>query len=244
MSAKETCFVPTPDGDEVPVGTLIWLDGDIVALADDGGFQDRRSDVGNGIPIPYYGRTATIIAIPDGRGGWIAPECSRVHVPEWVPLTHEQVPLLPDRVPVRVEGCAVVVEGLFSREATRDRGLTLHNDGGYWWTGGLPHAVIHVHPENVPDPDADRSVVAAHDSERDEAERLARAAYAVDRLREVADGRVQHRYEGECPSAVEGHASRDRDCPACAALIVAATWRIDPVPEDEPEPEPDAGEQA
>ena len=86
---------------------------------------------------------------------------------------------------------------------------------------------------------ANRSVIAAHDAERrralrerDEAraevERLARAAYAVDRLREVADGRVQHRYEGECPSATEDHASRDLDCPACAALIVAATWRIDP----------------
>ena len=66
------------------------------------------------------------------------------------------------------------------------------------------------------------------DEARAEVERLARAARAVDRLREVADGRVQHRYEGECPSAVEGHASRDRDCPACAALITAATWRIDP----------------
>lgn len=80
----------------------------------------------------------------------------------------------------------------------------------------------------TPARDAEVVALRERDDPRAEVERLARAAYAVDRLREVADGRVQHRYEGECPSATEDHASRDLDCPACAALILAATWRIDP----------------
>lgn len=166
MSEQKMCFVPTEDGEvEVPVGTLIWLDGGLVALADEGGWQwdSDRSYLGDGCPFPYGGRTAVIIAIPDSEGGWTVPDATKS---EWVPLTEEQVAALPDRTPVRVEGCGVVVEGLLHREETRDGGVSLHNSGSHWWVGSLPHAVVHVHSEDVPaDPNTDL------------VERMAKAAY-------------------------------------------------------------------
>lgn len=39
-------------------------------------------------------------------------------------------------------------------------------------------------------------------------------------LARVADGTVPHVFNGMCPDAVEGHDSRDPDCPACQALIL------------------------
>jgi hypothetical protein len=38
-------------------------------------------------------------------------------------------------------------------------------------------------------------------------------------LRDVAAGRVEHRYMGGCPDALEGYEVRDPDCPACAVLV-------------------------
>lgn len=147
----QMCSVPTKNGAvEVPVGTLIWLGGEFPALADKGGYQTLRSCLGDGHPFRYGSRTATIIAFPDGNGGWTVLDATTPE-PKWVALTPEQVAALPDRTPVRVEGCGVVVEGLFSREATRDGGVSLHNSGSHQWIGNLPHAVVHVHPEDVPD---------------------------------------------------------------------------------------------
>lgn len=37
----------------------------------------------------------------------------------------------------------------------------------------------------------------------------------------VANGQVKHVYNGLCPDAVEGHNTRDDECPACRALIAA-----------------------
>lgn len=104
---------------------------------------------------------------------------------EWVPLTREQVALLPDRTPVRIEDNGMAIEGLLRREETDDRIVyLLHRDGGYRYAAGhLDHAVVHVHPEDVPaDPDADL------------VERMAKAAF--DAAEEVASnaptGRPHH----------------------------------------------------
>lgn len=40
----------------------------------------------------------------------------------------------------------------------------------------------------------------------------------VQLLREVALGRVRHRYVGDCPDFLEGWDASDPDCPACKAL--------------------------
>lgn len=163
MSAQ-MCIVPTKGGDvEVPVGTLIWLNEAFLMFADKGGYQPHRNDVGDGNPLPYGDRVATIVAVPDGNGGWITPGATPE--PEWVALTEEQVALLPDRALVRVECGGVVTEGALHRERTRIGGVNLHHSGGYWWAGDMPDVTVYARQQDVPDPDADLI------------ERAARAAY-------------------------------------------------------------------
>jgi len=41
-------------------------------------------------------------------------------------------------------------------------------------------------------------------------------------LRAHAEGRIQHANRGLCPDSIEGHGSRDPDCPVCQALERAA----------------------
>lgn len=41
------------------------------------------------------------------------------------------------------------------------------------------------------------------------------------RLAKVADGSIPHIFNGMCPDAIEGHDSRDPDCPACQLLILS-----------------------
>lgn len=158
MSAP-MCSVPTKNGDvEVPVGTLIWLDGEFPALADKGGYQTVRSRLGDGNPFRYGNRIAVIIAIPDGRGGWTMLDATTpdATTPEWVPLAPEQVALLPDRTSVRVEWGGVVTEGPLHREQTRGGEVSLYHSGSHgWWIGRLPNVTVWVHPEDVPDPLAD-----------------------------------------------------------------------------------------
>lgn len=165
MSAQEMCSVPTPDGDvEVPVGTVI-LWGEALRFADKGGYQWDSDEVGDGEPLPYGNHAATIIAVPDGEGGWTVPGATE---PEWVALTEDQVALLPDRTPVRVEWDGVVTEGPLHRDRTRTGGVNLHHAGGIWWVGNTPRVTVYVHPEDVPDdPDADlieRAAKAAFDA--------------------------------------------------------------------------------
>lgn len=40
----------------------------------------------------------------------------------------------------------------------------------------------------------------------------------VKALRMVATNEMPHLYNGLCPDAIEGHDSRDPDCPACKAI--------------------------
>lgn len=153
----QMCSVPTKGGDvEVPVGTLIWLDGEFPALADKCGFQTDRSCLGDGRPSPYGDRIAVIIAIPNGRGGWTVLDATTPErEPEWVSLTEEQVAALPDRTPVRIEWGGVATEGPLHREQSRGNEVALHHSGGTWWTGNMPNVTVWVHPEDVPDPLAD-----------------------------------------------------------------------------------------
>lgn len=37
----------------------------------------------------------------------------------------------------------------------------------------------------------------------------------------VATGQVDHVYMGQCPDKIEGHTTRDHDCPACQAIMAA-----------------------
>lgn len=169
MSAP-MCSVPTKNGDvEVPVGTLIWLDGEFPALADKGGYQTVRSRLGDGNPFRYGNRIAVIIAIPNGRGGWTVLDATTPDAttpePQWIALTPEQVAALPDRAPVRVEFEGVSTEGPLHRERTRDDSIYLHYSAGIWWAGPLPRAVIHAHPDDVPDPEADLIERAAREIE-------------------------------------------------------------------------------
>lgn len=41
----------------------------------------------------------------------------------------------------------------------------------------------------------------------------------ADQLAKIATGELLHDNNGLCPDIVEGHDSRDPDCPACQALI-------------------------
>lgn len=167
MSAKEMCSVPTLNGDVlVPVGTVMLLSEAVLAFADVGGFQYDRREVGSRVPLPYNGRTVTIIAIPNGRGGWTVLDATTPD-PEWVALTREQVAALPDRTPVRVEWEGVVSEGLLCAVRHLPESVYLHYVGGdKWWVGNLTYVTVYVHPDDVPaDPDADL------------VERMAKAAY-------------------------------------------------------------------
>lgn len=50
------------------------------------------------------------------------------------------------------------------------------------------------------------------------------AALAGDIIRNliaVATGQVAHVYMGQCPDQIEGHETRDHDCPACQAIMAA-----------------------
>lgn len=163
MSAQ-MCIVPTKDGDvEVPVGTLIWLDGEFPALADKCGFQTDRSCLRDGRPSPYGDRIAVIIAVPDGEGGWTVLDAT---TPEWVALTREQVAALPDRTPVRVEWEGVVSEGLLCAVRHLPESVYLHHVGDdKWWVGNLTYVTVRVRPEDVPDPDADLIERAAREIE-------------------------------------------------------------------------------
>jgi len=65
-------------------------------------------------------------------------------------------------------------------------------------------------------------------AERESDELRARPGAATPNiLREYAEGRIDHAGDGLCPDAIEGHGSRDPDCPVCRALDAAA-----PVPAD------------
>lgn len=43
----------------------------------------------------------------------------------------------------------------------------------------------------------------------------------ISNLSLIATGQVRHRYNGQCPDAVEGPHVRDPDCPACRILLSA-----------------------
>lgn len=45
------------------------------------------------------------------------------------------------------------------------------------------------------------------------------SASALDTLRRFATGEVGHLNNGHCPDGLEGHETRDPDCPVCRALI-------------------------
>lgn len=45
------------------------------------------------------------------------------------------------------------------------------------------------------------------------------SADALDTLRRFATGEVGHLNNGHCPDGLEGHETRDPDCPVCRALI-------------------------
>lgn len=45
----------------------------------------------------------------------------------------------------------------------------------------------------------------------------------LDKVREVALGRVPHRYMGGCPDALDGWDLRDPECAACAILVNVVT---------------------
>lgn len=38
-------------------------------------------------------------------------------------------------------------------------------------------------------------------------------------LYHIATGQTLHTYNGMCPDALEGHAVRDNECPACKAIL-------------------------
>lgn len=53
----------------------------------------------------------------------------------------------------------------------------------------------------------------------------------VEVLIAYAEGRIQHLNRGSCPDSIEGHDSRDPECPVCAALTrseVPAGWVLVP----------------
>lgn len=52
-------------------------------------------------------------------------------------------------------------------------------------------------------------------------EGAALAGKVVRDLIAVASGQVEHVYLGQCPDQIEGHTTRDHDCPACRVLIAA-----------------------
>jgi len=41
----------------------------------------------------------------------------------------------------------------------------------------------------------------------------------IDDLARIATGSLTHDYNGQCPDDVEGHDSRDPECPACQVLL-------------------------
>ena len=53
------------------------------------------------------------------------------------------------------------------------------------------------------------------------AEGAALAGEVIRDLIAVATGQVEHVYHGRCPDKIEGHATRDHECPACRAITAA-----------------------
>lgn len=51
----------------------------------------------------------------------------------------------------------------------------------------------------------------------------ARDAGLIADLRDIATGKTQHVYAGICPDLMEGHDTRDDECPACKVLLRADT---------------------
>lgn len=87
MSDHKMVPVPTKDGMvEVPAGTIISDEKGYIWFAQEKGFSLAPDDW----TTPHGDRTWTIVAIPDGEGGWTSPHY-RDKVSEWVSLTPDQV---------------------------------------------------------------------------------------------------------------------------------------------------------
>lgn len=67
----------------------------------------------------------------------------------------------------------------------------------------------------------DKSVRATAIRRQAVAEGAALAGEVIRDLIAVATGQVEHVYHGQCPDKIEGHATRDHDCPACQAIMAA-----------------------
>lgn len=76
--------------------------------------------------------------------------------------------------------------------------------------------------------ESDRAVTATLQAVRDAEERqwstVEAPAISINRgllvaLHSLGEGRLRHVYGGMCPDGLEGHETRDPECPACQVLI-------------------------